>query len=393
MITIAPLLIEAETYLTRRDVDRAAELYRRALELDGHRSPLPMVGLARVALLIGRVSDAARLLDRVLERFPQCVEALTFRAAACEAQGQLLAASELLNRALGIDPRYAPARTNLGRLAALEHRWSQAVHHLERVTEPTTDVTLLLGIALVRVKRLEEAVRVLSEGLSRAPERLDAYLCLADALVEAGSLPLADRVLENAAMRFPREEAICSKRAALAMRQGNTSAARALVRRQLELAPKNVEAWLLAGVLALAQKDLDSAWLATQEALKLAPQESRAHAQLGGIAEALRLFPAALKAYRDAVRLDPRAWSPRNNLAILLLEAGDAVSLREACTLLEQAAALAPEEPQPRFNLALARHRLGDRAGSQAEARRAAAMGPPGDATRQAAARFLKEAA
>ena len=67
-MNILPLLIEAERYLTQKDVDRAAELYVRAEEQCAGLSPLPLVGLARIALLTDRTEDAKQRNSRISMR-------------------------------------------------------------------------------------------------------------------------------------------------------------------------------------------------------------------------------------------------------------------------------------------------------------------------------------
>ena len=64
-MNIQPLLIEAERYLVEKDVDRAAEIYVHAQQQCAGRSPMPLVGLARIAILMQNFDDARQLLEGV----------------------------------------------------------------------------------------------------------------------------------------------------------------------------------------------------------------------------------------------------------------------------------------------------------------------------------------
>jgi Flp pilus assembly protein TadD len=111
--------------------------------------------------------------------------------------------------------------------------------------------------------------------------------------------------------------------------------------------------------------DFSSAEGRVLQVLSKNPRYWRAHYQLGMIYEAMRLFGAARVAYRVAISNGPKAWEPRNNLAVLLLEqkGGEA----EAKTLLMEALSLAPREEtlEARFNLALACWKLNEKGAAE----------------------------
>ena len=88
-MNIQPLMIEAERYLIEKDVDRAAELYVRAQEQCAGLSPLPFVGLARIAILMQKFEEARQLLVGLQKRFPTSAETLTLLGVLEEAEGRL----------------------------------------------------------------------------------------------------------------------------------------------------------------------------------------------------------------------------------------------------------------------------------------------------------------
>ncbi|MEW6430525.1 MAG: tetratricopeptide repeat protein [Myxococcota bacterium] len=391
MITIAPLLTEAENYLARKDVDRAAELYRRAHELDQGHSPLPVIGLARIALVLGKTDKAIELLDAVLVRHPQRVEALTFRAVADEVKGAKKEALARLEKAVQIDRSYVPAWTNLGRLLAQDARWSEArtaFHQANQLAPGQTDVQVLETVAAFRSGDVNGAGAMLTRAVLNDPSHVDAVVTLADVLVETKQPGLADEVLANAQERLPDVAVIRARRSALALRRGDVKAATEHVRGQLSLTPGDADAWRFAATLAVMRKDFDDAERCAQKALALKPTDWRCHHQLGCIYDALRLAEPAKVAYRRAIELGG-GWEPANNLGVLLLESGTKADLAEARERLAAAVQRYPGAIRLRYNLALAWAKSGDRAASEREAREVVKRGPEDDSCVADARRLL----
>jgi len=381
MITIAPLLVEAENYLAQKDVDRAAECYRRANELDQGHSPLPVIGLARIALALGKVQKAVELLDGVLAHHPDRVEALTFRAVADELRGSKKEALARLEKAVQVDRTYAPAWTNLGRMLAQDARWAEARTALataNQLAPGQTDVQVLETVTAFRSGDVAGAGAMLAQCVLRDPSHVDAVITLADVLAETGQLELADEVLANAQGRLPNVPVIRARRSALALRRKDLASATEHARAQLELAPDDADGWRFASTLAAMRRDFDDAERCIQKALALKPTDWRGHHQLGCLYDALRLAEPAKVAYRRAIELGG-GWEPANNLGVLLLEGGSPAELAEARERLAAAVKRHGEVTSLRYNLALAHAKLGDRAGTEREAREVIKRGRPDD--------------
>lgn len=384
MNAILAVMTEAERYLAQKDIDRAAELYKRAAELDGGASPLPLVGFARIALALGRVDEAIALLDKALEKHATSVEALTFRGVAEDARGQVEASLSFYERALAVDPHYGMAHFSLGRALAQLERWGEAYVAFSSAVEQlpeSSDARCALGVAAFRAGDVGRALKVLADAVQRDPGHLDSLVTLADVLVDAGRLDLADELLANGAVRFPAASVLHSKRSALALRRKDVAAARAEAKRVCELAPKDEEAWLFSAMLDVMQLELDSAEKSLRKVLRLNPQNWRAHYQLGVLYDALRAREAARKAYRNAIDCNPRGWEPINNLATMYLEEGSPKSLRDARDLFVLAVKLGDKAQVYRahYNLALVLMKLGDRVGAQRHAREATRLAPAND--------------
>jgi tetratricopeptide (TPR) repeat protein len=397
-MNVLPLLDEAERYLEQEDLDRAAELFARARAEDVTRSPVPLVGLARVAMLQRRWPEAKTVLDAVLAQHPRYAEALTFRGVAEEASGRLEDAMTFHARALAIDPALGVAHGNLGRCHAQQERWDLAAASLRLAVQhgaATVELKVQLGTALFRARQTQEALKVLALTVQAHPLHVDAIVTLADALVETGGLQLAFDLLTNASERLPRAPMLAARAAAIALRLSDLDAARREAWRHTELAPLDEEAWLFAAVVDTMQRRFDTAEQALRKVLALDPHQWRAHYHLGGLYDALRLEPAAKNAYRAAIRCEPRAWEPINNLAVMLLEEGTPDALREARKFLEQAIGLEAtgDAVMAHYNLALACFRLGDVPATRRAALSLLKLAPPDHPMAVEAHRVLKVAA
>ncbi|PZR08241.1 MAG: hypothetical protein DI536_25380 [Archangium gephyra] len=397
-MNIMPLLTEAERYLGENDFDRAAAMFEHAQKQSGGRSPLPLVGIARVALAMKKIDEANQILEGVLMKFPRCAPALSLRGVVEEAKGRFEAAGELHNRALALDPTLAMAHVNLGRIAAQQQKWAHAAASYQLALQhgaATPDVGAQFGTALFHSGRVTEAVRVLAHVVEAYPKHFDAVVTLADVLVETGQLELAGQLLDNAAPRFPKEPLLPSKRAAVALRLKDLEVARTEAWRVTTLAPLDEEAWLFAAVVDTMQLRFDTAEKALKQVLKLSPNNWRAHYHLGGLSDAVKDKKEAKRCYRAAIVANPMAWEPLNNLAIMLLEEGSADALKEARTLLDRAVRLgtSPDAIVVRYNLALACYRLGDKEGTRRAATELMKLAPVDHPMASEARRVMKLAA
>lgn len=397
-MNIMPLLSEAERYLADDDLDRAAAMFEHAQKQSGGRSPLPLVGIARVALAMQKPDDAAKILANVLTTFPKCAPALSLCGVVEEAGGRMDNAVEFHTRALKLDPTLAMAHVNLGRLAAQRKEWAHAAASYQLALQhgaATPDVGAQFGTALFHAGRVQEAVRVLAHVVEAYPRHFDAVVTLADMLVETGQLELAAQLLDNAAPRFPKQPLLPSKRAVVALRLKDLEAARREAWRVTTLAPLDEEAWLFAAVVDTMQLRFDTADKALKQVLKLSPHNWRAHYHLGGLADAIKDKKEAKRRYRAAITANPMAWEPLNNLAIMLLEEGGPEQLREARTLLDRAVRLgtAPDAIVTRYNLALACFRLGDKVGTRRAAQELLKLAPVDHPMATEAQRVMKLAA
>jgi tetratricopeptide (TPR) repeat protein len=380
MVTIEPLLFEAELHLSRGDLDRAAALFQAAQALDQGRSELPAVGIARIGLLTGKVEQARAILSSVLRAKPASPAAATFWAVAEEAVKPMSEALPAFIRATELAPKVWVAHANLGRALAQLGRHNEAIGAFQKALalEPgEVSVLVLLGTAQSFAGQKAASIVTFTEAVARAPQKLDPVLCLADVLCEVGHLDQARALLADAALRFPAAASVRSKLASIALRLGDAEGARACLREQLALAPKDFEAWLFLGVLSIGALDAREATDCAERAMDLDPKASRPWFLLGQVQELIKQRRAAIDCYAQAATLDHAAWQPRVNAAILLTELAQGRDLDTAEQFLKDAAATVDPSNKSlvEFNQALCAARRGDKASARTFALRAAQGG------------------
>ena len=397
-MNIAPLLSEAERGLEEGDLDRASRLFRRAQEQCAGLSPLPLIGMGRVALMLGRTGDAASILDTVLAQFPHSAEALTIRGIVEEVEGRTEEAMSFHNRALRIDSTLALAHLNLGRLYGTLEKWDLAAASTQLAVQhgsrgPETEIQL--ARALFKAGRVTEALKAMAIAVHANEDDVRCIQALAQMLLDTGSLQLAAQLLDNAIERLPNEPSLSARRATVALRMQDLEAASREARRQTQLLPRDEEAWLFSGIVDTMRKDYASAEKCLRQALRINGKSWRAHYQLGVVYELNKQAEQARHAYRAAIESDERAWEPVNNLAVMLLEDGSKEALKEARHLLDRASAFTVRGDAVliQYNLALACFRLGDKIGTRRAAQELLRIAPREHPMVVEATRVLRAAA
>jgi len=216
---------------------------------------------------------------------------------------------------------------------------------------------------------LASGVVHLRQALERDPESALAWAALSRTLALQSALGLApvpegnERAREAALKALALEPNLAEGHLALGLIQmwydWDWKAADASLRRALELAPGNAEAWGLSGLLAIAFGRIEEALQRARHANELDPLRVAAHLNLGRAHRALGDFVEAEKEFRHARELSAGVSADGHLLASVLLEQGK----------VEEALATIQAEPRDwarLFGLALVHHAAGRRAESDA---------------------------
>jgi Flp pilus assembly protein TadD len=266
-----------------------------------------------------------------------------------------------------------------------------------------------VGFELLRAGRYAEAVEVFDAVVDARPEdgaslyggalalfnlrRVEAERVAQDAVrvsVAAAAKPpndpsAADKVNDQAA------EALTLLGVILAVK-GDNAGALSAVTKATALAPKNFDAQLALGRALFGAGDPAGAAAAFRTAIALRPQETTARFFLATALETAGDYDSALTEYRALLALDPKSAEGHLGLGVLLVKLGGektkegiaslerAIALNgdlyearinlgralvregragEAVEHLRRAVELAPKNPEPHYQLALAYRRLG----------------------------------
>jgi tetratricopeptide (TPR) repeat protein len=172
-------------------------------------APFILEALAQGYLRTFRLPEAVDCLDRWLERDPDAVQALVWRAEADQRLHRTTRAIEDYRRAVALDPGRRDARLRLGGLLLEASVPREALEHFERLAaEQPDDPAVLLGLARCRraVGEPERALPLLEKLLAERPRD-------AGALCERGRLEIdahrpaeAETWLRKAVEAAPYEE-------------------------------------------------------------------------------------------------------------------------------------------------------------------------------------------
>lgn len=182
----------------------------------------------------------------VVARYPASEAGHHAVAAALQRLGRFDEAETELRKATELNPRFASAWHNLGKLHVARSDWKAAIADFERALE----------------------IR---------PGELSDLTGLAGALADSGDAQGAQRVLRQAIERYPDASMPLVLRAKVAAQQQRFDAAIDDVRRALELEPENGEALLLKGLLHARVKEFTAAERAITRAAELMPESFAAN--------------------------------------------------------------------------------------------------------------------
>ena len=171
----------ANEYLQARELDRAEEEARKALQIwPGMNAALRLLGM--VYTQRGQFDQAIAALEKARQSDPFSPETYNNMAAAYLQKRRFDQAEELLLTCLQIRPDFALGHLNLGLLYVLWGRYAQAIEHLEQAHQQMPEnpsVLNNLAVCFIRLNRLEDARARLKTLLAARPGTGAAYFNMA----------------------------------------------------------------------------------------------------------------------------------------------------------------------------------------------------------------------
>jgi len=236
--------------------------------------------------------------------------------AALDRLGQIDEAEAEWRAALAIDADSTAALDALSQDLLRQKDFSSVIALLDQPSRsaarsPLQDLNL--GIAFAGTARLEDANRVLREGLNTAPDSLPIANELAIVLLLLGNDHEAYAVFELALQRHPNDEPT----AVLYLRTLVTShgeKAAEYAQQWLAKYPRNAEVLYLNGVLRSRDGDFAAARALLEKSIALDPRDAAAHSALGNALAQLHDKPGAARELESGLALGDE--SPDNEYAL-----------------------------------------------------------------------------
>lgn len=331
----------------------------------------------------GRLKEARRLYERILQTDPRSAEAMHLLGTLIGQQGDLARALEWINKAIAREPGNAMFHKNAAVTLVQAGRGEEAVAPYQKALElqpEFAEARIGLGGLLTDLGRHDEAIAALSEQVRRQPDSDNAWVQLGRALQHAGRSreaaecyaraialnPEQSLAYNNLGVMFDRagdaEEAIRHFELAFAKNPdylpGLANLVSMLVRakRYLQAEPylrqllardrQNADGWNGLGLAEHEQQHFEEAEQCYQKALDIKPDHADALTNIGNIRFDMEQYAEAEALFRRAVAADPACLEAWNGLRSVMVRQGrDEEALQAAASLL----ALKPDHQQTHF--------------------------------------------
>jgi predicted O-linked N-acetylglucosamine transferase (SPINDLY family) len=273
--TLAPEFVEAHAGRARLllALNRAGEAvaaYDRLLQANAQ-FPGARYGRGYALLMARRFEEAIADFDQCP---PGMAEALCGRGIALTALGRREEARASLDRALSLNPQFAPALDARSDLSFQAVRFAEALADAERavaVAPAYAPAQRSRGKALLGLIRFDDAYEALSRAISLDPRFTDALNLRAEVLQELGRLGEALRDAEHSLAIDPDQAAAHTRRGDILLSMGAAEQALTPLDRALELSPDFIIALCARGTAYRQLRRLEEARRDFDRVLELAP--------------------------------------------------------------------------------------------------------------------------
>lgn len=384
------VLADVQNELKALSVPDQPRILRAPMAVNQPATPEPVsldqaMQLASAHQSAGRLQEAERILQSILQAHPEHAHALHLLGVVAHQANQPKLATDLIARAIAIEPDIALFHSNMAEMCRQQSRLDEAIRHGERAVELEPSMASAhsnLGVALYDAKEYDKAhacnLRALAlmpgllqslnnlgsierarknksgaeqwyrQALEAHPDYLESLSNLGAVLVEGDRADEAVPVLENALRlntNYP--EALCNLGLAR-LKQDQTDAAIVLLQRSLQIKPDYPEA-MIGLARALSDQDrLPEAQALLRQVNLIAPLNTDAWCQLGSVLMEEGESDKSRMAFESALTIDPELSDALSGLGNLQLEAGN---IDESEDLLKRAIAIDANCVGARFHL------------------------------------------
>jgi tetratricopeptide (TPR) repeat protein len=312
-------------------------------------APLLLQGIVKLEL--GKVDEAAVLLQKASDRAPGSVWARLGLAVIMRVRGQLDQSQATLEGVLKDQPDWALAHYQLGETLWLEAKHEAAIGAFDQAEKTSVNPALMR----MRVAQFFVTQGDIDRGIARAQGSLGTPIAplarnfLARAYLAKRQPDLAQRELEAGAAEWPQDAAWPLQLGRLQLSQGKAQEALVQFQNAAKLSPSSAEALGGEAQAYLALNQPADAVKAAQAALKVANESPDAYIFLGTIYDRAGQSAEAEQALHKALERQPGHLGASMALAGLYNRTGRTA---DAVKALEEAAAANPASALPVLDLA-----------------------------------------
>ena len=322
--------------LTHGEQEKAKINLEKAVKLDA--------SLADAYCVLGMIYKGTEEVHAAAEAFRQAIIAdVNYIEAYCELGDILLIhlgdsaqATQVLQKAIAMDPDYARARALLGITFFRDNLIDAAIDELQRAIklDPTLKIArYTLGTALLQKEAWQSAIDTFKELIEIDPFHAKAYFSLGTAYRHIGEMETAQKNLQRFEVLSIEEEKLTH------------------LKKFVQQNPTNAEAWYRLGRLELKRKLWHDATQSLERYVTLAPQETRGYEALGYVQFQRQNYPQAKAMYEKVITHKPNIATYRNSLGGVYLMLED---YTQAIAQYQTAIDLHPTEPRFYLNLSKA---------------------------------------
>lgn len=345
----------------------------------------------------GKSKDAVRYWQRCLELEPGFGEAHFWIGTVARDTGDHQGAAECFRKAIALDPDSSQLRVDLAQALMNQGKMEEAIEVLRenlRAHPKSMSSLVLLGEIYGQLKEDEKAKENLEAAIEMFPGFTSAYYGLANACARLGETEKSKEYLQKFKALKKRDEdahrqglrthdgvspvrlgvaEVCTSASKVYLAHEDPQTAEHLLRRGADLCPTHPECLQLLAWLYERQGRTDDAIAMLVRAAENDPENVSVPLRLGALHVRLGQFDAAAEAFTNVIRISPHQAGGYAALANLYLQTNR--RLPEAKSLATRAV---EEEPLARHYalLSVACQRNADLAGARAAIERAVALEP-----------------
>ena len=343
---VEALLVKARFLLVENKIDEALRRAKSAVALDS-RSAAAQQLLGTIYAGRGEVDEAIAAFSEVLKLSPRSLGAKLQLATLNLRKGLPDPAVQLAEEVLHDAPKHEGARTILVRALVAKRDVHRASTELSTLIAESPNVASLraqMGALHLMAKDRVSARREFDRALALDPSSFEAFSGLIAVDIDENNVARARAKIEERLQKSPKDPATLALAAATFATLREPRRQEELLRRLIEVAPNNLQAFAGLASLYAQENRLDEA-RAGFEALALrAPRSVGVQTMIAVILQAQRNDVEAEKAYEKVLKMDPGAGLAANNLAWIYADAGR--NLDAALELAQMAKRKMPDVPQ-----------------------------------------------